>query len=129
MSIRSRLAIAVAIVLLVTLALLGTVFIRSTRAALVDQLDERLAAEATFELKEDRWGVGDRREGFRPYYKSQIGLYLFKPTGELRDDRPSGTEAEPDPPPNVSITELNSLINRNVTVGAVDGTPYLRLED
>src|SRR6188472_2880754 len=46
MSIRTKLAIAIAIVLVVTIGLLGTVFVRSTRATLVGQIDEQVMANA-----------------------------------------------------------------------------------
>ncbi|MCC6792980.1 MAG: hypothetical protein IT336_14930 [Thermomicrobiales bacterium] len=54
MSIRTRLAIAVAAMLVVTITLLGAVFVRSTRATLVDQIDQQVLANAERNL--------DRRE-------------------------------------------------------------------
>ena len=46
MSIRTRLAVAVALVLLGTLALLGAAVVETTRAALIDQVDEEVRAYA-----------------------------------------------------------------------------------
>ena len=131
MSIRSRLAIAVAIVLLVTLALLGTVFIRSTRAAMIDQLDQRLADEAMFEVREGRRGEGGPKNGDRSYYyKSQIGVYIFSPSGELLFDEPSGTFRDPDPPPRLPETfgtQMSSLVDRKITVPSNDGSLRYRM--
>jgi len=45
-SIRTRLAIAVALVLMVTISLLGTALVRSTRATLIDQIDAQVIANA-----------------------------------------------------------------------------------
>ena len=46
MNIRTRLAIAIALVLMITISLLGTALVRSTRETLVDQVDEQVVANA-----------------------------------------------------------------------------------
>ena len=66
MSIRTRLAIAVALVLVVTLALTGAVLVRSTRATLVDQVDDKvydLATRAKEEKGRPSRGDRDGRDG------------------------------------------------------------------
>ena len=42
MSIRARLTIAIALVILVTVAVLGTVAVQTTRATLIEQVDDRV---------------------------------------------------------------------------------------
>jgi signal transduction histidine kinase len=56
-SIRSRLAIAVALVLLITFVLLGVVLVRSTRATLISQVDQQVITNA------DRANVGGKQPG------------------------------------------------------------------
>jgi two-component system, OmpR family, sensor kinase len=64
-SIRTRLAILVAMMLVVTIGTMGTVFVRSTRATLVDQIDEQVLANAA--RNQDLRGLpqrdGDRGPG------------------------------------------------------------------
>ena len=63
MSIRTRLTVAVGLVLVATLTLLGVVLVRSTRATLVDQVDDQVVAVATRgaeRSQSSRGGRGDR---------------------------------------------------------------------
>ena len=129
MNISTRLVIAVASVLLVTLALLGVVFIQSTRATLIAQLDERIRGEAMQELTRGHRRAGEREDGFRPFER-QVAVVAYDQRGRQLALVPSGTADDPDPPPQlppISSGELDELVGRIVTLPAVDGALRYRV--
>lgn len=154
MSIRTRLAIAIALMLVVTITLLGAVFVRSTRATLVAQIDQHVWANAERNLnrkppppKDDKGpgGGGDGQGGYDDtpgaaatatsdssldvYYVS-VARFVYNAEGELIVDEPCGFTDDPMPPPDVPpipSQEVELLLNRIVTTPAVDGSFSYRM--
>ena len=156
MSIRTRLAIAVALVLVITIGLLGTVFVRSTRATLISQIDEQVMANAA---RNQAWrepprdGNGDHgpQGGYGPDNQSATGTpattesapdgssevqflsvarFVYNADGELVFDEPCGFTDDPKPPPQVPeipSEEIQLLSNKIVTTPSVDGTFEYRM--
>ena len=115
MTLRTRLAALAAVILAVAVGVVGVVLSQSTRAALLDPIDERLE-----QLAREFSRIGDREDGPRPE----------PPDGELpRERRPegrdaamlrfvdgerdmaeaSGFESEPDPLPEVEASVAEGL--------------------
>jgi two-component system OmpR family sensor kinase len=129
--------------LVVTITLLGTVFVRSTRATLVDQVDQQVRANAERNLdrkpprKDDNGGPGSHNGGYDDtpasdattddssdvYYLS-VARFVYSPEGELLVDEPCGFSDDPKPPPvvpDIPSDEVQLLVNRIVTTPSVDG--------
>src|SRR5215217_8180452 len=147
-SIRTRLAIAVALVLVITVGLLGTVFVRSTRATLIDQIDEQVLANAArsqdYQRPPQRGdGTANRgNDGSSPYTGSDqstptatadspevryltVARFAYNAEGQLIFDEPCGFTDDPKPPPMVPpipSDEVELLANRIVTTPSVDGS-------
>ena len=144
MSIRTRLAVAVGLVLVVTLAVLGGVMVRSTRATLVRQVDEQVV-EVADRAKGwkgppgeggDRGRGGDESLAVRPPNQAPpapegeidpdrraVARFVLYPTGDLRFEAPSGYADDRDPPPRLPPTPsaaLDALVGRIITVPAID---------
>jgi two-component system, OmpR family, sensor kinase len=150
-SIRTRLAIAVALVLVGTFALIGVVLVRSTRATLVDQLDDQIAASAARNNGPDHppWEkTNDKGRGYSDgpppaqtdYLASSastddesersVALFVYGEDGEVIVDKPCGfPDARKPPPrlPTIPSQEIDKLVNRIVTMPAVDGSLDYRL--
>ncbi len=141
MSIRTRLAIAVVLVLAVTLTLLGAVLVRTTRATLVAQVDEQvLTSAARTEGK-----VQGRRGGHQPtgnggtdqttaeefdLYENPVAHFVYSARGEVIRADPSGFADAPKSPPRVPpipSARVNALVNRIVTTRAIDGSFSYRM--
>lgn len=140
MSIRSRLAIAVALVLIVTFAVVGVVLARSTRATLISQVDQQVAANAdratmggaSFDDRShddhDKKPSGTTTTGgfpLAPYDNHAIALFVYSPSGELVVNQPCGFEDDLKPPPSlpaVSSQQFKLLYNKTVTTPAVDNS-------
>lgn len=140
MSIRSRLAIAVALVLIVTFAVFCVVLVRSTRATLISQVDQQVVANA------DRATMGgssfdgshhddhDKKPSgatttngvpLGPYDNHAIALFVYSPTGDLVVNQPCGFEDDLKPPPSLPPAESQQfklLYNKTVTTPAVDNS-------
>ncbi len=91
MNIRTRLAIAIALVLLVTISLLGTALVRSTRETLIDQVDEQVIANAARVQDESPSRSGDNKDA-----TTSNAAYLL-----------SGT-SEPHPKPSANATSTST---------------------
>ena len=133
LSIRARLMLAVAAVLMATLVLSGVVLIRGTRATLVDQVDEQVMTFAR------------RSEGRKPPPPEtdgndegdeldldgrQTANLEYSATGELRWAYPSGFSDDPDPlpqVPDIPSPELDAMVGRLVTVPSVDDSLRYRM--
>jgi two-component system OmpR family sensor kinase len=149
-NIRTRLAIAVAIVLMVTIALLGTALVRSTRDTLVDQVDEQVLANA--DRGQSDVGRKPKYGNYGPYtgsfpqstatasnedtepandiYERTVARYVYSSTGELLVDEPCGFVDSPKPAPkvpDVTSSELSTVLNRIVTTPSVDGSLSYRM--
>lgn len=152
MSIRARLSVAIALVLVATLTLLGVVLVRTTRATLVDQIDDQVREIATRAKGKPNTpphrppGDGMRDPAVLPktvdppepavnidqYLRRQVARFVYEPTGVLHEAEPSGFRDDPDPRPRlppIPSAEVDALIaaGRIVTAPAIDGSHSYRL--
>lgn len=144
MSIRARLTIAIAIVVLATVGVLSVVVVQTTRAALIDQVDDQVRTFADRAKKmpdgdkdppRDKGTYGDSGYAFEPspegddggddWERNDFARLVFSPEGEERvvdlygyaDDR----KAPPDCP-DIPSPELDEILGEVVTLPATDGT-------
>ncbi len=140
MSIRARLTIAIAVVMVVTIATFGFFMVATTRATLVDQLDSQVIAQAERRAKgyeskpPPQGGYGDYGDYSNPndspddspsYRKNDFANLIYSPTGETlewelygyADDR-----ASPPDCPDIPSPELNSVLGVVVTLPSIDGS-------
>ena len=117
MSLGTRIALGVAVVLVLTLLGLGTAMTRVTRATLTAEIDDRLITSveraANFEGPWDaRFRRRERDEDGPPRERAadltiavpdvsgrNVALFVFGPGGQMLLSQPSGYENAPDPPP------------------------------
>ena len=138
MKLSTRLAIAVAVVLLGTLAVLSVVLVQSTRATLIEQVDQDLKTTAA-RTKDDPWsdddggsgpGGGPARPNDRGPGKREVGQYWCDKDGAVLFADPAGYEDDPFADPD--LDEFASLISDNrdgeiTTVPAEDGSLEYRV--
>ena len=141
MRLSTRLAIAVAVVLLGTLAVLSVVLVQSTRATLVNQIDQDLKTNAGLAKDwdygpEDGDGPGGYGQGGpggkgeRGPGKRQVGTYLCDAEGGITYRDPAGYEDDPLPDPDLSqlaYSGSSGLDGRIMTVPAVDDSLDYRI--
>ncbi|MCC7023449.1 MAG: HAMP domain-containing protein [Thermomicrobiales bacterium] len=151
MSLGTRIALGVALVLALTMAALGAILVRTTRATLMAEIDDRLVtsverAEGLAHPFGDDRPVRRGRGG--PSHNQQpaddieaedlspdvagrnVGLYIFGPDGSTLLSRPSGYDEAPDPPPalpTIPGPQSTALMGRIITLPAVDGTMHYRV--
>lgn len=123
MTIRTRLVIAFTVLLLVVIAGLGIVMVRSTRAALTEQIDDQLV-----EIQHRAYeGYGRRGRGFpgdllEPDPSGrEVALVVMAGDGETALTVPSGYDDEPDPLPDAARF-LDDPAEGITTVASTDGT-------
>jgi two-component system, OmpR family, sensor kinase len=132
MSLGTRIALGVAIVLALTLLALGGAMTRVTRATLTAEVDNRLVAsldrlrDRPGSFLEDRFRPDhDDRPDFLPDFEERtVGFFVYGPEGRLLDRRPTGFEDSPDPMPrlpSIPSPEALSMVGRITTVPAVEG--------
>ncbi|MGH2559631.1 MAG: sensor histidine kinase [Thermomicrobiales bacterium] len=134
MSIRTRLAVAVALVLVVTLVLLGVVLVRSTRASLVDQVDDNIYTTAVRAKGEKPKSHdyrppynGDSEDGTAEddasYAQRQVALFAYTEEGVNFIDEPCGFKDNPKPEPRlppIPSPEADAMVGEIVTVPSED---------
>lgn len=153
MSIRNRLTVAIALLVALTVLVLGVVLVRETRATLVDQVDDKIYAVASraegrgpysADNDQDPWrgGQGPRGpavaaapatvepDGDSDVYEQQVARFVYAPNGTLVLNQPSGYADDPTSPPElppIPSAALNGLAGHIVTVPAVDGSLSYRM--
>lgn len=119
MTLRSRLIVAFTVLLLVVVAIVGIVAVRSTRRVLIDQIDDRIITvlNKAGRVNPNRPGPGPGMGGDRFLAEMVLGR-----NGEVIRSSPSGLEGNPDPLPNASaVLDLPTPTARIVTVPASSG--------
>lgn len=139
MSIKLRLTLAVVACLAAATAILGGVTVRSTRASLLDNVDDRLVAAST-RIEIDRFERFERdehqhREGGElpeaegsgdatdPRFR-EIAEIVYAPTGTVVLAAPAGFPDDPEPYPELPAPgseQFSEHLGRIVTVAAVEG--------
>jgi len=138
-SIRSRLAIAVALVLLITFGVLGVVLVRSTRATLVNQVDQQLLTSVDRAKgdggppdhgKGNPWingALGKPSTNLTAYDERVVGFYFYDSSGTLVDELACGYPDSPKSPPKVSSDTFNLLANKITTTPSEDSKLSYRI--
>jgi two-component system, OmpR family, sensor kinase len=140
-SLSTRIALGVAVVLVLTLLGLGTAMTRVTRATLTAEIDDRLVtsverAERLPGPWEDhrgrRDGDGDEHPDepaidtveFGPDVSGRnVALFVFGPSGQMLLEQPSGFPSAPDSPPRLPVipgSTATAIEGKIVTLPAVD---------
>ena len=157
MSLSTRIAIGVAVVLALTLVALGAAMTRVTRATLTAQIDDRLvtSVQPIAALAERLHGRFDRpKDGDGPGFENgddaspergergddvfvipdvagrNVALFVYGPRGQLLESRPSGYGDSPDPPPALPAIpgpEATALNGTIVTLPAIDHSQRYRV--
>ena len=123
MTLRARLIVAFTVLLLVVIALVGTVAVRSTRRVLIDQIDDTIATvlNQTARFDPDQRGPGTGR-GSGPGADRFLAEMLLGPGGDILRANPSGLEGRPDPLPDITtLVEESAPAARIVTIPASSG--------
>lgn len=143
MSIRARLTIAIAIVMVVTIATFGFYMVTTTRATLVDQLDAQVIAQAERRAKgytskpPPQGGYGDygdyqnnnNTSDSPSYQKNDFANIIYSPTGDLDYAEPYGyadSRASLPDCPDIPSPELDEILGVVVTLPSLDGTLQYR---
>lgn len=127
MSIRTRLAIAVGVVLMVTLVILGVATVRFTRSILIDKVEQQVLASVDELQKPGRLeGLLDNRDDNRPakYSENPVAIAIMGNDGHMQWFEQSGYTTNPDTPPFVpelGSTGFERLIDHFQEIESDDG--------
>ena len=121
MTLRARLIVAFTVLLLILVAIVGVVAVRSTRRVLIDQIDERIVTvlNQAGRFERDQPGSGhDPGPGADRFLAEMV----LGPDGEIVDATPSGLQGDPDPlPDTTSLLDRPTPSARIVTIPAMSG--------
>ncbi|MFN8591192.1 MAG: HAMP domain-containing sensor histidine kinase [Thermomicrobiales bacterium] len=147
MSLGTRIALGVAVVLALTLAVLGVAMTGATRIVLTAEVDKRLTDSlGRFRGRPD-WGAedifgphgvngrGDHDDDYLPggplsLNSRSVGFFGFDRDGVLRVQMPSETSNRPDPLPRfppIPSPQVTAMLGKIVTLPAVDGSGTYRV--
>jgi len=147
-SLSTRIALGVAIVLMLTLVALGVAMTRVTAATLTAEIDDRLVTSVEraerlpgpWEERRGRRdhadnGSADERAGdaadFGPDVSGRnVALYVISPGGQLLLEQPSGFPNAPDPPPRlppIPGSVATAMEGTVVTLPAIDDSLRYRV--
>lgn len=121
MTLRARLMVAFTVLLLVVIAIVGVVAVRSTRRVLISQIDDRIGTVL---------GQAGRLDPLRPRTGGGAGPgadrflaeMIIGPGGDVISVSPSGLTGDPDPLPDASsLIDLPGPSVRILTIPASDG--------
>ncbi len=126
MSLRARLALVVGLVLVAAIAVTGIIAIRTTRATLVQQIDEQVRVAAVrLESNYDNPSSSQTPDGGEPVTRFQpIARYVYDREGKLLLAQPYGFTDAPRPAPVIgdgSPASLLRAVNVLQTVPAAEG--------
>jgi two-component system OmpR family sensor kinase len=120
-TLRTRLIVAFTVLLLLVVAIVGVVAVRSTRRVLINQIDERIIT-----VLNQAGRVDPHRprpdEGGGPGADRFLAEMIIGPDGEIISASPSGLAGDPDPLPDTSaLLDLPELSARILTIPASSG--------
>lgn len=118
MTLRIRLIVAFTVLLLIVVAIVGIVAVRTTRGVLIGQIDERIAT-----VLNQTGRVDPRRPRPGPGSADRfLAQMVLGPNGEILTASPSGLQGDPDPLPDThSLIQLPAPSRRITTVPASSG--------
>ena len=121
MTLRIRLIAAFTVLLLVVVAVVGVVAVRSTRRILIDQIDDRIVTVLNQAGRVDPQRPG-RGPGAGPGADRILAELVVSPGGQIVRASPSGLEGDPDPLPDThALLDLPERSARILTIPAVSG--------
>lgn len=121
MSIKTRLVIAISLLVLIAFAIVGGVTVTATQARMIDRVDATLAQASERGGRVVPPGVGSDESTF-PTSKRSIATLSFDSHGSLLRSEPSGFNDSPDPLPDIASLGINGMeahLNNPFTVKAV----------
>ena len=121
MTLRTRLIVAFTVLLLVVVAIVGVVAVRSTRRVLINQIDERIVTvlNQTGRVDPHRPGSGPRPGPGADRFLAEM---IIGPDGEIMNASPSGLAGDPDPLPETNpLLDLPEPSARILTIPASSG--------
>src|SRR5690242_8666679 len=138
MSIRLRLTLAMALVLAITLAVLGISAVRSTQATLVGQIDQQITTKTAKDNQpplSHSGHDGDEKSSVAttpqippqtgPHDYNFFGQYVYTTSGQTVYVVNPGYGDDPKPPPRglpLQGSDLSAAMNRFTTMPAADGS-------
>jgi len=120
-TLRTRLIVAFTVLLLVVVAIVGVVAVRSTRRVLINQIDERIVTvlNQTGRVDPHRPGSGPRPGPGADRFLAEM---IIGPDGEIMNASPSGLAGDPDPLPETNpLLDLPEPSARILTIPASSG--------
>lgn len=126
MSIKSRLAISISVLVTIALLVIGAVTVAVTRSQMIKRVDQSLASAPVGNLRGDRGPggpVGPIGSGQSAGYSGRaIAVMLVSSAGEILVLEPSGFEDDPDPLPLLNANRFPANGGRFLTAQAADGS-------
>jgi two-component system OmpR family sensor kinase len=135
MSIRARLTIAITIVLLAIVAILGAVTVQSTRAMLIEQVDDQVRTFADYmKHKPDKKNgpppdstvnIYDPQPSDDDWGRNDFARLVYTEDGLVVDAQYYGYADNPASPPDcpdIPSDELDAIMGEVVTLPSIDGT-------
>lgn len=148
MSIRARLTITIAVIIVFTIALLGWAMVETTEATLIRQIDEQVIAQAerraqgpnSYDQAYSASRYDDTAQGYqvaegsgdgadRPWQWRGFATLVYAPDGTVLSLEPYGyrdNAASPPKCPDIPSPELDAILDRVVTLPSHDGTLHYR---
>ena len=121
MTLRTRLIVAFTVLLLVVVAIVGVVAVRSTRRVLITQIDERIITVLNQAGRVDPHRPRND-EGGGPGADRFLAEMIIGPDGEIINASPSGLAGDPDPLPDTNaLLDLPEPSARILTIPASRG--------
>ena len=126
MTLRARLLASLGVLVAITLVVAGILVVASTRAGLVEQVDEELRETARRPLRGDGPGPGPGRDQ-DDLTGGRIAWLLVGPEGRIVRSSPSGRAGSPDALPSVDVADAGMVIGGILERPAVEGDLRYRL--
>ena len=139
MTLRSGLVLASVVVIALSIALVSTFAVRTTRATLTDQIDQQIVTAADKKARNppnseygQPAGAGGGWPGYGIPQLNQYSILIFDADGNLVSSTPSGYSDDPDPLPNLTSFTRESpehaeRFEQITTIGAVEGDMRYRI--
>ena len=138
MSLRSGLVLASVVAIALSVGLLSTFVVRTTRATLIDQLDQQVIVASDKKARNppksdsNPSSPSDSTPSYDTNFTNQFATLIFDHDGNLIYSDPSGYRDDPDPLPDLTSFERSSedeseRIGQMTTIDSVDGSMRYRI--
>ena len=138
MSLRSGLVLASVVAIALSVGLLSTFVVRTTRATLIDQLDQQVIVASDKKARNppksdsNPSSPSDSTPSYDTNFTNQFATLIFDHDGNLIYSDPSGYRDDPDPLPDLTSFERSSeeeseRLGQMTTIDSVDGSMRYRM--